>query len=434
LSESATTTPETFLRSVRRDRKLAFRREIVPHFRYVFQSGFGLFVSAIFFTVLIWYVDFIKAVPDDWTAIGIGAALVGLSAVRAPLRTYLRPADPVFLLALESRMADAYVWPALRGAMLSSVAWTAALFALYSPIYARSPATAPYAESRSLLLLGVLFALLSGLNVFGGWMERKLALQSRRRAFRVARWGLTLLVVAALLFKPMPWAIPFMLLCVIAAAAYRLPAKHGFPWDRLIEEEAANRRRWLAFLSWFVDIPTETAKPAKRRWIAWAGELLPWKRRWAWHYLYAKVFLRGETFGALWRWTLLTCLVVAVSGNALSDAIVFVVSIVVVGLQLSELKKVRFVETADALPIAPEDRPAAAAALARTAGIAAVLLVSAVGLATVTVGVASGAEAAVGYAERLRPEYWLSATAFGLLWCGWWMPSRIARHKDEDDL
>ncbi len=91
-----------FLHSLRRERTAAFRKEIVPYFRYVFQSGFGLFASAIFFTLLIGYMDLIKAVPADWPAKWVGAFVLSLSALRAPLRTYFRPADSVFLLAMET--------------------------------------------------------------------------------------------------------------------------------------------------------------------------------------------------------------------------------------------------------------------------------------------------------------------------------------------
>ena len=65
-----------FLHSLRRSRAAAFRQEIVPHFRYVFQSGFGLFASAILFAALIWYVDFIKAVPSSWPADVVGVIVL----------------------------------------------------------------------------------------------------------------------------------------------------------------------------------------------------------------------------------------------------------------------------------------------------------------------------------------------------------------------
>ncbi|WP_372637827.1 ABC transporter permease [Cohnella sp.] len=417
-----------FLHSLRRERAAAFRQEIVPYFRYVIQSGFGLFASAIFFATLIWYTDLIKAVPDDWPSKWVGAIVLSLAALRAPLRTYLRPADPIFLLAMENRVLGQYIGGALRRAIFAGVLRTLVVFALYAPIYIRSPQTAGLADAHPPVILAALFALLAGYNVYAGWRERRAAARFWRIGLKAFRLLLTVAAVTALLLKSLASSILLAAVCmVLLALLWRLPAQHALPWERLIEEEASSRRKWMGFLSWFVDVPSETAKPSYRRWIAWVGNLIPWSKRWAWHYLYVKVFLRGDTFGALWRWIIVTCIVVAVSGSALADAIAFGVSLVVCGLQLSELKRVRFVETADTLPLPPQGKLAAAASVARWSGIAAVAAIGAVGPATAGLG-GSGA------GEALRLDYWLAAIAFGLLWCGWWMPRKIAKFRDEDDL
>jgi ABC-2 type transport system permease protein len=420
-----------FLRSLRRERGAAFRKEIVPYFRYVLQSGFGLFASAIFFASFIWYTGLIKDVPEAWPVKEVGVALLTWAAFQASLRTYFRPSDPVFLLPMENRLLREYIGPALRQSIFVGALRALALFALYAPIYVRSPQTAELAESHSLMLLGIMVVLIAGGNVYGGWRERRMANRLWRLGLRLARLLLTAGALAGLLLKPLGLAIPFMLLCMaVMALLWRLPAQHALPWERLIQEEAGARRKWMAFLSWFVDIPTETAKPAQRRWISWAGDRLPWQQRWAWHYLYAKVFLRGETFGAVWRWMLLSGFVIAVVGNPLADVIIYAVSMAVCGLQLSELRRIRFVETADTLPIAPEGRLIAAAAIARTAGIAAAVALAVVGLATGAIGASYSGQAT----DTLRLDYWAPMLAGGLLWCGWWMPRRIARFRDEDDL
>ncbi len=408
-----------FLRSLRQSRAAAFRREIVPHFRYVFQSGFGLFASAILFSAFVWYVDFIKAVPANWPADAAGVAVISLAAIRAPLRAYFKEADPVFLLAIESRLLQAYIRPALRAAIWAGVLRTLAIFAIYSPIYLGSPITMDVAQTRSMVIMAALFAIIAGCNVYAGWRERRIADKSRRGGLRILRWSVTALSVAALLLKPWGMAIPLMLLCMLIVwLLWRIPAQHALPWDKLIGEEEAVRRRWMSFLGWFVDVPTETSKPARRAWIAWIGDSLLWQHRWSWHFLYAKVFLRGETFGAFWRWVALTGVVIVVSGNALADAIIYGIAIMICGLQLSELRRVRFVETAATLPIPPEGRLAAAAAIARTAGVAAAVLLGLVGMLTGTI----------------RFDIWLPLIAAGLLWCGWWMPRKIAKFTDEDDM
>ncbi|TFE27876.1 ABC transporter permease [Cohnella luojiensis] len=408
-----------FLRSLRNNRAAAFRNEIVPHFRYVFQSGFGLFVSAIFFTALVWYVDFIKAVPENWPADWVGVAVIALAVIKAPLRTYFRPADPVFLLAMEGRVIQAYLMPALLKAIWMAVLRIIVVFALYVPIYERAPMTAEIADNHPVVVRGFIFAILAGCCVYAGWRERKPAARSWRLGLRLARVVLTVIVVAAILLKPLMLAIPLTIIgMLVMLLLWRLPEQHALPWEKLIDEEAAARRRWMSFLGWFVDVPTETSKPARRRWIAWAGDFLLWQHRWSWHFLYAKVFLRGETFGAFLRWTVLAGIIIAAtSNNVLAAGVIYGIAILIGGLQLSELKRVRFVETAATVPLAPEGRLVAASAIARTAGLVMTLLL----------GIA-------GFISSFPLDVWLPIVIGGILWCGWWMPRKIAKHSDEDDL
>jgi ABC-2 type transport system permease protein len=140
-----------FLRSLHESRAAAFRKEIVPHFRYVFQSGFGLFASAIFFSVLVWYIDFIKAVPKNWPADLVGVVVLSLAVIHAPLRTYFRSADSVFLLPMEGRVLQTYIRPALNKAIIAGVLRTLAVFAVFVPIYTRSPVTENMASGRSMV-------------------------------------------------------------------------------------------------------------------------------------------------------------------------------------------------------------------------------------------------------------------------------------------
>lgn len=409
-----------FLRSIRFSRAAAFRKEIVPYFRYVFQSGFGLFISAIFFAALIWYTGLIKDVPEHWPAKTVGIAVLTLTAIIAPLRTYFRPADTVFLLAMENGLLRHYVRPALYAAIMSGAARTLAVFALYAPIYLRAPETASIAASHPVAVMAIAIVLTGGFNVYAGWRERRVSSPVWRMSLRVLRWLLTALATAAFLLKPLLWAAPLALLCAaVLWLLWKLPAGHALPWERLIEEEEAVRRRWVAFLGWFVDVPSETAKAYPRRWIAWIGDWVPWRQSASWKFLYAKTFLRSETFGALLRWVVIAAFVLVVSDNGLADAIAYAIAVLVAGMQLGELRRIRFVETADTLPIAPEGRLRAAASVARVAGLTAAIIL---GLAVV--GTAGGS---------FRPEVLLPAIAAGLLWTGWLVPRKIAKHAADED-
>lgn len=405
----------------RRRRASAFRREMFPYLRYVAQSGLALLLAAIGITLLAGYAGLLADMPRTWPADVVGVCLVFLSAAYAPLRSYLQPADTVFLLPAEARVLTGSLIPALRRTALAAAIRTLIVFAIFAPLYVKAPVTAEAAPDSPLAWIALFAALglLAAWNTYGAWQERRATASTARLALRFARWTVTLLSAAALLTKPLLPAAGFALLAAAAVSfAARLSPRHRLPWDRLIAEEAGARRRWLAFLGWFVDLPNESPAAVPRRWIAWAGDIVPRRRRLAWHFLYAKTFLRGEAFGAFWRWSALTAFVALFARTQTIDIIVYVVALVIGGLQLTELGRLRFAEHASIVPLAPDGRRPAAAAVMRAAGVAAAMLLWLVaGLPHVPAS----------------PALWLGALAAALVWTGWLLPRRSALKKDDDE-
>ncbi|WP_169306747.1 ABC transporter permease [Cohnella pontilimi] len=409
-----------FLHGLKRSREAAFRAETFPYFRYVFQSGFGLAVSAILFAFVIFYTELLREVPASYPIGVIGAIAVALAAVRAPLRTYLRPADPVFLLAMETAVLRQYIQPALKRSIQAGVFRVLAVYLILVPIYVRAPATAAAASGRSLWLIGLIFAALGGWNAYGAWQERRTVYRSRRIALLLLRCVVTLACVAALLLGPMGPALVFSVLSVtIVTLCWKLPQQYALPWSKLIEEEQAVQRGWSRFLGWFVDVPSAESRPARRPWAAWLADRLSWSRQAAWRYLYAKTFSRGDTFGAFVRWVLLIAfLMLSASGHPAAVWPALGIGFFVGGIQLTEVRSQRWALSVYTLPIEPEARRPAAASVARVAGMSAALLLWAVA------SLSDGA-----------PFSWIDAAmlAAGCVWHGWVIPRRIAKPRDEED-
>lgn len=406
------------LRELYRSRAAAFRQELIPYFRYVLQSGFGLLLSAIGITLITGYIRLLND-PGDWPSDIVGTVVLLLIALYAPLRTYFQPADTVFVVPLEKEALAAVVLPKARRAMLASALRMLAAFAVFAPLYSQAAPTAEAAAGRPLPLLGLAFALVGAWNAHAAWNERRLASGAWRVGLRAARFAAVALVAAGLLLRPFVPALAFAVLCAaVLYALARLQTRHALPWDRLIAEEAAARRRWLRFLSWFVDVPSETSRPARRGWIAWTADRLPWRRDSAWTFLYAKTLLRSDTFGAFWRWNAVLIVILAMAKEPLLDAIAFAIAVFVGGLQLTELGRTRFAENAAVVPLRPERRLRAVAGVTRAAGLVAATLLW----------------LAAALPERpLRPGPWLIGLAAALLWTGWLLPRRASRGLDDDE-
>lgn len=406
------------LLELNRSRAAAFRQELIPYFRYVLQSGFGLLLSAIGITLVTGYIRLLNE-PGDWPSHIVGTVVLALIALFTPLRTYFQPADTVFVLPLESETLAAVVMPRVSRAMLASALRMLAAFAIFAPLYSGATPTAEAAAGRPLPLLGLALVLVGVWNAHTAWTERRLASGAWRVGLRAARYVAAAFVVAGLLLRPFVPALAFAVLCAAALYALaRLQTRHALPWDRLIAEEAAARRRWLRFLSWFVDVPSEMSRPARRGWIAWAADLLPWRRDSAWTFLYAKTLLRSDTFGAFWRWNAVLIVILAMAKEPLLDAIAFAIAVFVGGLQLTELGRIRFAENAAVVPLRPERRLRAVAVVTRAADLIAATLLWLV----------------AALPERpFRPGPWLIGLAAALIWTGWLLPRRSSRGLDGDE-
>ncbi|WP_219640805.1 ABC transporter permease [Cohnella sp. CFH 77786] len=408
-----------FLLSLKRTRAAAFRSEVFPYFRYVAQSGFGLLVSAALFTLIIGYANLLRDVPPDLPAGLAGAAAIALAAIGSPMRTYIQPADPVFLLPMENSVYRDYVRPALAASMRAGAIRTLAVFAVFVPLYIRAPMTEEAASGRPLWLLGITFAAMGAWNAYGGWRERQAAWAVPRGWLRSARYAATLLSVWGLLNgSPLPaWGLAIGLLTLVGLA-WRWPRRQQVPWERLIKEEETTRRRWYRFLGWFVDVPSQESKPTRRRWAAWLPDRLPLDRGRAWLYVYGKTFIRGETFGAFVRWYTVMALVIAAADHPAADWIAYGAGIFIGGIQLTELGRLKLAGSVETLPLDRGKRNRAAAGIARAAGMAGAVLL--------------WLFAAVPYVGSMG---WIGPAllAAGLVWNAWIIPRRVAKPGDEDE-
>ena len=410
-----------YLQALRTSRAAASRSQVFPYFRYVAQSGFGLLLAATGFAAMIGYGTLLLDIPGNLQVGLIGAVLIACAAVWTPLRTYMQPADTVFSLPLESAVIRHYIRPSLHVAIGLAVLRVLAVFGLLTPLYLKAPMTAETAQARSLWLAGLLLALVAAWNVGGGWAERRMTGGLARAIARTARILASLLFTWALLNGPFVPAVAFTACgMLLAALLWRTARTVRLPWERLMQEEARTVRRWRRFLSWFVDMPTEETRPARRSWAAWLGDRLPWERKWAWHYWYAKTFARGETFGAWLRWLLVVAAILLIADHPVADWIGYAIGFAVGGIQLTELAGIRHDASVRTLPAGPDRRGPAAAAVARAAGLAGTVLL------WLAAASPQGAVPMLSWTS-------LALLAAGIFWNGWLIPRRIARPRDEDD-
>lgn len=331
------------LRELRSRRKASFWGKVLPFLPYVFQSGVAVLSLLLLIVFSAWYTSFLQNIPPGLPIQWIMLVLLGPLTVYSGFRTYMQPADVIFLLPQETGMKQ-YLMPAYRSGIIYKMIGLYILLLILWPLYIRSEA----GVHQPLWLMMLVLLLLKLLSGYGAWQELRISMSRARTGYRLLRWCFILLILAAWLWQPAWKSALFMLLVGINyILALRFPMKHAVPWENLIAAEKAGAARVMLLLGWFVDVPAEGQKVIRRRWLSGLGNGIIWSREGAYRFLLTKTFIRSELLGILVRLAVLGMLLVAWNGKTWLGAGIYLFFVFLAGTQLSVLRHVHHDTPAD---------------------------------------------------------------------------------------
>lgn len=323
------------LQELRRKRKSSFWSKVLPFVPYVIQSGVAVLFLLLLLAFAAWYTNFLQHIPPGLPVLWIMLFLLGPMTVYSGFRTYVQPADIIFLLPQEADM-KAYLSPAYRSGVIYKLIGLYIILILVWPLYIRSEV-----ESKPLWLVMLLLLLLKLLSAYGSWQELRLTTAQARMWYRLLRWSVILLMLAAWLWQPV-WksSIFTVLVGVNYILALRFPMKHAVPWDNLIAAEKTGAAKVMMWLGWFVEVPADGQKVIRRRWLSAVGNRMPWQRSTAYRFLITKTFIRSELLGIVTRLTILGMLLTGWNGASWLGIGLYLFFTFLIGAQLTSLHQI----------------------------------------------------------------------------------------------
>lgn len=292
-------------------RARAFRLEIFPYLRFMVQSGFPGFVVLMIILFMIGYGTLLREPPAGFPILLVGVLLLTPLVSWSPMRTWLHPADVVFLMPREQEMPGY-----LRRSWLYNGSFTVLLMLggllLFWPLYNRM-----VDHDYALPVIALVLIIVKLFNMHHAWRERRLAWPGARWVSRFVRWLLHAMMIAVLLDIDVSMGIALLIITVTSLAyllLLRMPKQHALPWERLIEEEQATRRRYYRFLGAFIDVPVLPQRAHRRGYLAWLANRVPYRESNTYRYLFSQTMIRAEMGGILVRLTLLGGLVGYLTG------------------------------------------------------------------------------------------------------------------------
>lgn len=322
------------LRELYAKRRSQFWGEVLPYLGYVIQSG----VAVVFLFLLIafsaWYTSLVQHIPPDLPIRWIMLVVLLPITVNSGVRTYLQQADTVFLMPQESRMNQYFAKGWVGGTVYKIAGLILVVLTLW-PLYIRSDQ-----DPKSLLASIVVLVVMKLLSSYGSWKELRMTSRGAAAAYRALRWTIIALAISSWLWYP---SLRSLLFIVLVGATYvaslSIPSKHPVAWERLIQVEKRQASRVMMILSWFVNVPQREQRVYARRWLSRWGRGIPWRKDTAYRYLLIKSLVRSDIFGILIRVGILGALLVWWTRGGMASSAVYLVSLMIAGLQLTSLRK-----------------------------------------------------------------------------------------------
>lgn len=311
-----------------------FWRDLMPYLNLVMRSGLAaillLGVPLFFF----FYTGWLNKLSPQYP--GFAIAILTLTPVMSlsQARTFLKPADLVYLLPLERRMRGYF-----RGAFIYSFSMKLLVLlpvsAVIWPLYVRTAAESPV----KLPVFITVFIVIEIFHLRASWSESQLVSERTRLFFRMLRWILTGLSVW-LLFAFEFWkAVVFLMFVWLTfLSILRLPDRFGIHWQNLLRLEwRASSGIWM-WIGWFTDVPGVGNRPRKRNWASRWADFLSLRQRNTILYLYVKTWTRTEGFGMTLRLAAGGMLAVIWTPGDLAKSAVWLIFIYIIGIQLSAVR------------------------------------------------------------------------------------------------
>ncbi|MEB3100447.1 ABC transporter permease [Ferviditalea candida] len=321
-------------RELWKKRSFQFWWDLMPYLNLIMRSGLGALLLLGIPLFFYFYTGWLNQLSQQYPgfAIAILALTPVLSLIQA--RTFLKPADLVYLLPLERKMRG-YFRDAFIYSFFMKLAVLVPASAAVWPLYVRTAADRPVKLAAFLAV----FIVMEIFHLSASWTESRMVSERARLFFRMLRWGLTGLSIWMLFVFEFWKASVFLLLVWLTfVLILRLPDRFGIHWQHLVSLEARAFSRIWMWIGWFTDVPGMGNRPKRRNWASRWADLLSLRRRNTAVYLYAKTWTRTEGFGMTLRLAAGGMLAVIWTPGDLAKSAVWLIFIHIIGIQLSAVR------------------------------------------------------------------------------------------------
>ncbi len=315
-----------------KQRFVEYMKEMQKYLRYIFNGHLVFVMILALGGGAYYYSNWVKTLQSDFPVALIMAVILAILVTRSPIHTFLKEADIVFILPLETQLKSYFNRSILLSWGLQGYVLLLVLAALM-PMYAKVTG----ANLNDFVGVFVLLVIMKLFNLYISWYILKYQEVSTSKVDLFIRFIINGVFLYLVIDQAMILLPTLTLLLLIGLFFYYRVATRGkiLKWDRLI---ALERKRLISFYriaNLFTDVPSLSSKVARRKWLDGFLTFIPFKQQSTYNYLYARTFLRANDYvGLLIRLTIIGSIIIGVLSNIWAYLFVTLLFLFMTALQL----------------------------------------------------------------------------------------------------
>ncbi len=283
------------------------------------------------------YNQWVDTLQPNFPAPFIMAVILMFVLTISPVYTFLREADGVFLLPLESRMTGYFhkgIWVSFLFQSYLLVLVLAALMPMYVKV--------TNAEFNDFFILLAVLLLMKIWNLYVRWYLLK---YQEREAHRIDFLIRLVINGVFLYFLFQEGLYTFLLIIGILMVLYGLyfygvTKKKTLKWDLLISLEEQRMLAFYRIANMFTDVPKLKGRVSRRKWLDILINLIPYRQDQTYKFLYIRALLRtSEYFGLFSRLTIISLVMISFSDSLVLHVFIALLFMYLTGFQVLPMYK-----------------------------------------------------------------------------------------------
>ena len=321
-----------------KNRFVEYMKEMQKYLRYIF-NGHLVFVMVLALGGgAYYYSDWVKTLDSDFPVATIMAIILALLVTRSPIHTFLKEADIVFILPLETQLKSYFNRSILLSLVMQGYLLLVVL-AVLMPMYAKVTG----ANLNDFIGLFILLLIMKFLNLYISWYVLKYQETSPSRVDLFIRFFINGVLLFLVINQSMI-LLPIITLLVLIGLFfyYRVATRQKIlKWDRLIALEQKRLLSFYRIANLFTDVPSLAGKVARRKWLDGFLVFIPFGQKSTYTYLYARTFLRANDYvGLLVRLIIIGSFIIVILDNIWAYIFVTLLFLFLTAIQLLPVWKV----------------------------------------------------------------------------------------------